>query len=393
MDWIEEYQKWKQFDDLDGGIRHQMNAFQRDLSELEDCFRGEIVFDQDGMCGEIGPGPNRINIYTIRKAAEGLARFMEAQSIYHRVRGVVIAYDSRFRSTEFALEVVRTLGIHGIPVYLFDRLRPAPLLAFAVRYLHAYAGVMITAGQKRSEYNGLKIFGPDGAILSDEDGGLLIDKVNQVKEQLVIKVADKNELLHLKLLTMLHDNEIERAYMMQLRKEISKPELIQHYSNNLCIVYTPLHGAGNSLVRNCFDAIGFTNVHVVVEQELADPTFSTVTCLDPEEIEAFALAIEYGERLDAAILLATDSDANQVGVAVKNSEDTYQVLTKCEMTALLLHYSNEKELTPVGGGEEFLEEKDAIQICMMLAEVAAYYQSKAMTMYQGLLDITEKSSG
>ncbi|WP_117168569.1 phospho-sugar mutase [Paraliobacillus sediminis] len=389
MDWVEKYQKWKQFDGLDGGIRHQLNAFERDLSELEDCFCEEIVFDQDGMCGEIGPGPNRINIYTIRKAAEGLARFMEGQSIYHRVRGVVIAYDSRFRSTEFALEVVKTLGIHGIPVYLFDRMRPAPLLAFAVRYLRAYAGVMITAGQHPPEYNGFKVYGPDGADLSDKDAVLLIDKVNQVKEQLAIKIADKNELLHLRLLTILHDNEIERAYMMQLKNVMRKSELIQNYSNNLCIVYTPLHGAGNSLVRNGLDAMGFTNVHVVVEQELADPTFSTVTCLNPEEIEAYTLAIEYGDRLDAAILLATDSDANQVGVAVKNSVDAYQVLTKIEMTALLQHYRHEKGLIPVSKSAEF----DAIHICMMLAEVAAYYQSKAMTMYQGLLDITEKSGG
>lgn len=385
MDWVEEYAKWKQFDGLDSGIRHQLNVLERDLSELEDCFCEGIVFDQDGMCGEIGPGPNRINIYTVRKAAEGLARYMEAQSIYHRVRGVVIAYDSRFRSTEFALEVVKTLGIHGIPVYLFDRLRPAPLLAFAVRYLRAYAGVMISAGQQPSEYNGFKVYGPDGADLSDADAGLLIDKVNQVKDQLAIKVADKNELLHLRLLTMLHDNEIERAYMIELRNVTR----IQHFSNNLCIVYTPLHGAGNSLVRNCFDAIGFTNVHVVVEQELADPTFSTVTCLNPEEIEAYTLAIEYGKRLDAAILLATDPDASQVGVSVKNSAGVYQVLTNSEMTALLLEYRYKKELMPVSSDDDF----DAIQTCMMLAEVAAYYQSKGMTMYEGLLGITEKSGG
>ncbi|WP_117161227.1 phospho-sugar mutase [Paraliobacillus sp. X-1268] len=392
MDWIEEYEKWKQFDDLDSGIRHQLKVFERDLSELEDCFDQTITFDQVGMCGEIGPGPNRINIYTIRKAAEGLARYMEAQSIYHRVRGVVIAYDSRFRSTEFALEVVKTLGIHGIPVYLFDRLRPVPLLNFAIRYLHAYAGVMITAGQHTAEYNGFRVYGPDGENLSDEEAGLLIYKVNQVKEQLAIKIADKDELLHLKLLKILHDNELERAYMMELKKITGKAELIQAY-HDLCIVYTPLHGAGNSLVRNCFDSIGFTNVHVVVEQELADPTFSTVTCLNPEDIEAYTLAIEYGARLDAAILFATDPDVNQVGVAVKNCEDIYQVLTKTERNALLLDYLNNIVNMPLNSGQEFLKARDAVQICMLLAEVAVYYKSKAMTLFEGLLEITEKSGG
>ncbi|MBM7573475.1 phospho-sugar mutase [Aquibacillus albus] len=452
MDWVDTYEKWRQFDELDSWLKIQLYQLEKDLKQLEDCFYKNLTFGTGGMRGEIGPGPNRMNKFTVRKATEGLARYMEEKSVYARVRGVVIAYDSRLKSEEFALEAAKTLGLHGIPTYLFDKLCPTPILSFAIRHLNAYAGIVITASHNPPEYNGFKVYGPDGGQLPPKEADLLTEKVKEVKDELAVNVADEKELTHLQLLTIL-DDEVEQAYMAEVKKLVVQPDLIKKMAKELCIVYTPLHGTGNIPVREGLKAIGFSNVHVVAEQESPDPTFATVNSPNPEEHAAFELAIKDGKKLQADILLGTDPDADRVGVAVKNKQGNYQVLTGNQVGALILNYlvtqkykkgelpSNSTVLKTIVTSElgrdiasdfgletidtltgfkfigekikefeetknkcflfgyeesygyligNFVRDKDAVQSCTMIAEVAAYYKSNGMTLYQGLLEIFEK---
>src|SRR4051812_41209651 len=266
------------------------------------------------MRGELGPGTNRLNIYTIRRAAEGLARYITEQGELAKQRGVVIAYDSRHKSPEFALEVAKTVGKYGIKTYVFDELRPTPVLSFAVRYLNAFSGVVITASHNPPEYNGFKVYGEDGGQIPPEAADTIIRYVNAVENELMVEVAEEKELLSSGLLTYIRE-EIDNAYIDQLKTLQLNPDLVATVSKDLKIVYSPLHGTGNKPVRAGLKAFGFENVTVVMEQELPDPNFSTVTSPNPEEHAAFELAIQYGEQIDADILMATDPDADRLGVA------------------------------------------------------------------------------
>jgi len=389
-----------------------------------------------------------MNIYTVRKAAEGLAHYMNEVGQEAKERGVAIAYDSRHKSAEFALEVAKTIGRHGIRAYLFDELRPTPELSFAVRYLEAYAGVMITASHNPSIYNGFKLYGEDGSQITPDAAEKIICNINQIEDELQIPVMEEEALIQQGLLVYVGET-IDEAYLKQL-ETIS---LHKQAKTDIKIVYSPLHGTGNKLVQEGLKRLGFSNVTVVKEQELPDPDFSTVASPNPEEHDAFKLAIAYGEKVDADLLIATDPDADRLGVAVKNEEGQYVILTGNQIGAILIHYlirqkreqgtlaenslvlksivtsemgvaiaksfgvqaedtltgfkyiaekieecSQKQENEFLFGYEEsygflirdFVRDKDAVQAAVMVAEVTAFYKEKGMSLYDGLLSLYDQ---
>lgn len=452
MSWEANYEKWKHFSELDPELKQQLESIANDPKQLEEHFYKTLEFGTGGIRGELGPGTNRMNIYSIRKATEGLAKYIESHGEEAKKRGVAIAYDCRFKSPEFAMEAAKTLGKHGIHTYVFESLRSTPELSFAIRYLHAFSGIVITASHNPPEYNGYKVYGEDGAQVTPEVAEEIIAKVNAVDNELAVEVGDEEQLKAAGLIHMIGET-VDRAYLEQLKTVNLNAEVIQQVADDFKIVYTPLHGTGNKPVRKGLEAIGFKYVQVVEEQELPDASFSTVKSPNPEEHAAFELAIQYGEEIHADILLGTDPDTDRVGVAVRNEKGEYQVLTGNQVGALLLHYliteqkkqgtlkSNAtvlktivtseigrdiatthgldtidtltgfkfigekiREFEQTGeksflfGYEEsygylvkpFARDKDAVQACMLIAEVAAYYKTKGMTLYEGLLEVFEQ---
>lgn len=331
--WKKEFERWQKFDALDLEMRSQLNEMLKDEKLLEDAFYKNLEFGTGGMRGEIGPGTNRMNIYTVRKASEGLARYIEEHGNIAKSRGVVIAYDSRHKSPEFAMEAAKILATHGIQTYVFSELRPTPELSFAVRYLHAFSGIVITASHNPPEYNGYKVYGEDGAQLSPSKAKDVINKVNEVENELALKVSSEEELKASGLISMIGEN-IDRVYLENLKKI----RLNEKIDSDIRIVFSPLHGSGNKPVQAGLKAFGFDHVFIVKEQEQPDAQFSTVSSPNPEEKAAFQLAIDYGVKYNADILIATDPDADRLGIAVKNQKDEYILLTGNETGAILLHY-------------------------------------------------------
>lgn len=448
MNWTTAYEKWINHSTLDKELLDLLSAV-IDEKQKEDLFYKNLEFGTGGMRGEIGPGTNRMNIYTVRKASEGLARFIESYGEEAKSRGVAIAYDSRHKSPEFALETAKTLGAHGIKSYLFEELRPTPELSYAVRYLNAFAGVVITASHNPAEYNGYKVYNKDGGQLPPQQADELVLKVNEVENELEIAVLEKEELLAKGILTFVGE-ELDAAYNEKLKTILVNPDLVAEKGKEINIVFTPIHGTANKPVKRILESTGFTNVTVVSEQEQPDPDFSTVTSPNPEEHAAFEFAIEYGKRVNADILIGTDPDADRIGVVVKNLENEYTVLTGNQMGALMVHYllnqKKENGSLPSNGvvlktvvtseigkaiaesynidtvdtltgfkfiGEkineykqtgqyeflfgyeesygyligDFVRDKDAVQSALLAAEVALHYKLQGKTLYQGLLDI------
>ncbi|HET7521974.1 MAG TPA: phospho-sugar mutase [Bacillales bacterium] len=452
MDWKTEFQRWMNHPHLHPETRTELQAIKNDEQTLEDSFYQGLSFGTGGMRGEIGPGTNRMNRYTVRKASEGLARYIETHGEEAKLRGVAIAYDSRHRSSEFAREAALTLGHHGVRAYLFDGLRPTPELSFAVRHLKAFAGIVITASHNPPEYNGYKVYGEDGGQLPPAAADEVIAKVNEVEDELTVEVGNEAELKASGLLVMIGE-KVDLAYNEKLQTISVNPDVIREMAEQLRIVYTPLHGTGHQPVRHGLAALGFANVTVVPEQAQPDPEFSTVSSPNPEEHAAFQFAIRYGKRENADILLATDPDADRAGVAVKNESGEYIVLTGNQTGALLLdyllsqkgkrgvipgngvvlktivtselgrriaedhgvatvdtltgfkfigekiqQYHESGDYTFVFGYEEsygyligdFVRDKDAVQACLLAAEAAAYYKSQGKTLYDGLLELYRK---
>lgn len=452
MDWKATFEKWSSFSALHQELAEQLKEMNESEKALEDVFYKHLEFGTGGMRGEIGPGTNRMNIYTIRRAAEGLALYISEQGEAAKNRGVAIAYDSRHKSPEFALEVAKTVGKHGIKAYLFEDLRPTPELSFAVRHLNAFAGVVVTASHNPPEYNGFKVYGEDGGQIPPLAAETIIGYVNAVENELLIEVASEEELVSNGLLTYIGE-DIDREYTVQLTTLQLNADVVKSVAEDFKIVFSPLHGTGNKPVRDGLAAFGFKNVTVVKEQKLPDADFSTVTSPNPEEHAAFEIAIRYGNEIDADILMATDPDADRLGVAVKNLQGEYIVLSGNQMGALMLEYllsqKQEKGMLPDNGviiktivtseigrtiadqygiptidtltgfkfigekinefeqtGEhtylfgyeesygyligDFVRDKDAVQSAIFAAEVAAYYKAKGKTLYEGLLEIFEK---
>jgi phosphoglucomutase len=451
MSWETTYEKWIGNEELEQPLKAALEEIKENRTALEDCFYKNLEFGTGGMRGEIGPGTNRMNTYTVRKASLGLAHFIENQGEKAKKRGVAIAYDSRHQSPEFAMEAAKTLASQGIQAYVFESLRPTPELSFAVRYLKAYSGIVVTASHNPPEYNGYKVYGPDGGQLPPKEADEVIGKVNAVDDELSINVRSEEELKSEGLIQIVGE-EIDKAYMEQLLKISLNREVI-HEMHDLSIVFTPLHGTANISVREGLQQLGFTNVTVVKEQEQPDPNFSTVKSPNPEEHAAFELAIKYGQETDADILMATDPDADRVGIAAKNSKGEYEILTGNQTGALMIEYilSQREEKgslcskgiifktivtselgrviaesygltcedtltgfkfigekikeyeksgkhTFIFGYEEsygsligdFVRDKDAVQACLMGAEMAAYYKKQGKTLFDALDDVYEK---
>ncbi len=452
MNWKQEFSRWLSYAELDAELKEQLENMKQDEKKIEDSFYKNLEFGTGGMRGELGAGTNRLNVYTVRKATQGLAKFIEKLGEEAKKRGVVVAYDSRHKSPEFAMEVAATLGAHGITTYVFESLRPTPVLSFAVRHLHTVSGIVLTASHNPPEYNGYKVYGEDGGQLPPKEADELISYVNAVEDELTVEVADVEQLKADGLLHII-GQEVDDAYATELNNVIINKEMVQKVGKDLKIVFTPLHGTSNISVRRGLEEVGFTDVTVVKEQELPDPNFSTVKSPNPEEHAAFEYAIRDGERIGADVLIATDPDADRLGVAVRNHDGEFQVLTGNQTGALMLDYllSQKKEngtlpengvvlktivTSEIGrtiakaygldtvdtltgfkfigekikqyeesgqyefqfGYEEsygylirpFCRDKDAVQSVLFACEVAAYYKSQGKTLYDGLLEVFEK---
>jgi len=334
--WQNVYQKWNDFETLDPSLKGKLDELKGDQAALEDAFYKELTFGTGGMRGVMGPGTNRMNIYTVRKAVNGLSNYLFANRVNVKDRGVVIAYDSRYMSREFAVEAAKVLGAYGIKAHVFETLQPTPLLSFAVRYLGTAAGIMITASHNPPEYNGFKVYNEEGGQITPAEAEEIIAQIAKTEDELSVPVIEQDELENKDLFNWI-GKEIDHAYLDQL-EQVSKLDATKQDRDNLQIVFTPLHGTAFDLVTEGLSQLNFTNVATVEEQAKPDPEFSTVESPNPEEHQAFTMAIELGKQVDADILLGTDPDADRLGVAVKNNQGEYQVLTGNQLGVLLLDY-------------------------------------------------------
>jgi phosphoglucomutase len=288
------------------------------------------------MRGILGAGTNRLNVYTVRKAAAGLANYVMKQGQKAKEKGIVIAYDSRKYSKEFADEITGLLVRKGIKVYLFQEICPTPLLSFAIRYIHAFAGIVITASHNPPEYNGIKVYNQDGGQITEEAARDIYTEIQKIADPLLIPAVDteKNEGSNEPIAI---GDDLFEAYMDQVEALLHNRPLIQAEGESLGIVYTPLHGTGNKVIRTILKRVGFSNVHIVEQQEKPDSRFPTVKAPNPEEREVFELALLLAEEKQADVVMATDPDADRLGVLVKTG-DGYQLLNGNQLGALLLHY-------------------------------------------------------
>ncbi|MCX8130048.1 MAG: phospho-sugar mutase [Clostridia bacterium] len=443
---------WLENEYFDKDTREELEKIKNDPKEIEERFYRDLEFGTGGLRGIIGAGTNRMNIYTVRKASQGLANYISNQGEGMKKRGIVIAYDSRNKSPEFALESARIFAGNGIKAYLFDELRPTPELSFAVRFLNAAAGIVITASHNPKEYNGYKVYGEDGGQLSLEGSNAVLDEINKIEDITKVNLVSKDDAVKNGLIQMI-GKEIDDEYIARLKTLSINPELVKNISNTFKIVYTPLHGTGNKPVRRILDEIGFNNVLIVKEQELPDPAFSTVKSPNPEEKAAFTLAIELAKKENVDLIIGSDPDCDRVGVVVRNAGGEYVVLTGNQTGCLLLEYilsqKKAKGELPANGfavktivttelskaiakaynielievltgfkfiGEQiklldeqgdkkylfgfeesygylagtFARDKDGVVASMLIAEMAAYYKSRGMSLYEGLQEVFKK---
>lgn len=447
--WESVFRKWDTYQGLDDNLEQELTILSSDLTALEDAFYKELTFGTGGMRGILGAGTNRMNIYTVRKAVNGLATYLLANSVNVKDRGVVVAYDSRYMSREFAIETAKTLGAFGIRTYVFDTLRPTPLLSFAVRFLGTAAGVMITASHNPPEYNGFKVYNEDGGQMVPDEANKIIEAIQLIENELDIPVVEQAELEEKDLLIWVGD-EVDNAYLEKLSLITKLDEVEFKAKKDLNIVFTPLHGTAYHLVTNGLKQLNFDHVHVVKEQAVPDPEFSTVASPNPEEHQAFTKAIALGKEVDADILLGTDPDADRLGVAVKNQAGDYMVLTGNQLGALLIDYilshtnsvllTNARVLKTIVTSElgqaiatsygvktintltgfkyigekihqfdytgeafmfgyeesygylisSFARDKDAVQAAVMASEMAYYWKKQGKTLLDALHDLYEK---
>ena len=330
------YEQWLRDFSQDEDTVKDLQAIAGDEKEIEDRFYTELSFGTAGMRGVLGAGMNRMNRYNVRRATKGLAKYL-LQKPEEAKRGVVIAYDSRRCSAEFARDTALVLCQEGVPAYLFDALRPVPVLSYAVRHLHAIAGVVITASHNPPQYNGYKVYGEDGAQLGPEaaDGVTGFIRATAYTD---CALMDEEEAKAKGLLHIIGNKEVDDDYIAQVKTLCIQPELMAKEGANLSIVYTPLHGSGNVPVRRILKEIGITNVAVVKEQELPDPNFSTIKVPNPEDPGAFTLAIRLANEVGANVIFATDPDCDRLGVAVRDKNGDFQLLTGNQIGCVLLHY-------------------------------------------------------
>ena len=337
MDIRASYEKWLKDFAADADTVADLKAIEGDEKEIEDRFYTELSFGTAGMRGVLGAGANRMNRYNVRRATKGLATYL-LRDPESAKRGVVIAYDSRNFSPEFAKDTALVLCQEGVPAYLFDALRPVPVLSYALRHLHAIAGVVITASHNPKQYNGYKVYGEDGAQIGPDIADA-VTAIIRATEYTDCKVMDEREALDKGLLKIIGNKEVDDDYIADIKTLSIQPEMLAKEGPKLNIVYTPLHGSGNVPVRRMLKEIGITNASVVLEQEKPDGNFPTVKIApNPENPDAFTLAFKLADEKGATVIFATDPDCDRLGVAVKDSKGEWQLLTGNQIGCVLLHY-------------------------------------------------------
>lgn len=447
MTYQENFKKWLDFAELPDYLRKELDSM--DEKTKEDAFYTNLEFGTAGMRGLIGAGTNRINIYVVRQATEGLARLIDEKGEDFKKRGVAIAYDSRHFSPEFAFESAAVLAKHGIKSYVFESLRPTPELSFAVRHLGTFAGIMITASHNPAPFNGYKVYGEDGGQMPPHDADALTAYIRAIENPFTIEVADVEAEKASGLIEVIGET-IDAEYLKEVKDVNINQQLIDEYGKDMKIVYTPLHGTGEMLARRAFAQAGFDSVQVVEAQCVPDPDFSTVKSPNPENQAAFALAEELGRKVGADVLVATDPDADRVGVEVLQKDGSYRNLSGNQIGAIMAKYILEAHKTAgtlpanaalcksivstdlvtkiaesygatmfnvltgfkfiaekiqefeekhnhtyMMGFEEsfgylikpFVRDKDAIQAVLVVAELAAYYRSRGLTLADGIEEI------
>ncbi len=447
MSYQENDQKWVDFVELPDYLRQDLENM--DEKTKEDAFYTNLEFGTAGMRGLVGAGTNRINIYVVRQATEGLARLIESKGGNEKERGVAIAYDSRHFSPEFAFESAAVLAKHGIKSYVFESLRPTPELSFAVRHLNCFAGIMVTASHNPAPFNGYKVYGEDGGQMPPHDADALTTYIRAIENPFAVEVADVETEKASGLIEVIGE-AVDIEYLKEVKDININPALIEEFGKDMKIVYTPLHGTGEMLARRALAQAGFDSVQVVEAQATADPDFSTVTSPNPESQAAFALAEELGRQVGADVLVATDPDADRVGVEVLQKDGSYLNLSGNQIGAIMAKYILEAHKnagtlpenaalcksivstdlvtkiaesygatmfnvltgfkfiaekiqefeekhnhTYMMGFEEsfgylikpFVRDKDAIQAVLVVAELAAYYRSRGLTLADGIEEI------
>ncbi|MBQ0028657.1 MAG: phospho-sugar mutase [Lachnospiraceae bacterium] len=333
MSYMDDYKFWLEDDYFDAETKAELKKIEGNESEIEDRFYKELEFGTGGLRGVIGAGTNRMNIYTVRKATQGLANYIIKQN--GQDKGVAIAYDSRFMSPEFADEAALCLAANGIKAYVFDELRPTPELSFALRTLGCISGIVVTASHNPPEYNGYKVYWEDGAQVTAPKDKEIITEVKNVTDYHAVKTMDKAEAMS-KGLYQVIGAEIDDKYMEELKKQIIHPEVITQMAEDIKIVYTPFHGTGNKPVRRILAELGFKNVYVVPEQELPDPEFTTLEYPNPEDPKAFELALKLAKEKNADIVLATDPDADRLGIYALDTKSGEYVPFTGNMSGMLI---------------------------------------------------------
>ena len=335
MDYKEVYEQWIANPYFDEATKEELKSIAEDENEIKERFYMDLEFGTAGLRGIIGAGTNRMNIYVVRRATQGLANYIA--KVDKKSQGVAIAYDSRHMSPEFAQEAALCLAANGIKAYIFETLRPTPELSFAVRHLGCVAGINVTASHNPSEYNGYKVYWEDGAQITPPHDSGIMGEVKAISDWNTVKTMDKAEAEKVGLFEVI-GKEVDDAYMAELKKQVIHMDAIQAEGKNLKIVYTPLHGTGNIPARRILKELGFENVYVVKEQELPDGDFPTVSYPNPEAAEAFELGLKLAKEVDADLVLATDPDADRLGVRVKDKNGEYHDLTGNMSGCLLANY-------------------------------------------------------
>ena len=451
MDYKEIYNQWLENPYFDEATKEELKAIKDDENEIKERFYMDLEFGTAGLRGIIGAGTNRMNIYVVRRATQGLANYIA--KVDKKSQGVAIAYDSRHMSPEFAQEAALCLAANGIKAYIFETLRPTPELSFAVRHLGCVAGINVTASHNPPEYNGYKVYWEDGAQITPPHDTGIMGEVKAISDWNTVKTMDKEEAVKAGLFEVI-GQAVDDAYMAELKKQIIHMDAIQAEGKNLKIVYTPLHGTGNIPARRILKELGFENVYVVPEQELPDGDFPTVSYPIPEAAEAFELGLKLAREVDADIVLATDPDADRLGVRVKDRNGEYHDLTGNMSGCLLANYElsqrkavngslpedgalvktivttnladaiakgygvnlievltgfkyigqqilgfeNSGKGTYLFGFEEsygcligtYARDKDAIVATMALCEAAAYYKTQGKTLWDAMIDMYEE---
>jgi len=387
MNYLKEYQKWCTDDYFDIETKAELKAIEGDDKEIQDRFYRQLEFGTGGLRGVIGAGTNRMNIYTVRKATQGLANYIISQN--GQEKGVAIAFDSRIMSPEFAKEAALCLNANGIKSYMFEKLRPTPELSFAVRHLGCIAGIVVTASHNPREYNGYKVYWEDGAQITPPHDKNILAKVAEVTEFSMVKTMAEEKAVEEGLHQIIGE-EIDALYMEELKKQSIHPEVIRKQAKNIKIVYTPLHGTGNIPVRRVLKELGFEQVYVVPKQELPDGNFPTVAYPNPESEKAFELALKLAKEVDADIVLATDPDADRLGVYCKDIKSGEYISFTGNMSGMLIAEYILSERTATGTMPENPALVETIVTTDMAKAIAEAYHVKLIEVLTGFKYIGEQ---